>query len=214
MWGRGEDLLAGGFRINDPGPKSRAKTMLALMTLALVADASSSEADRRLSIMTALYEQVCLKAFPDDRSVEKLMKAQDARELSPDEVKVTMGKDPARAWELKGGGPTVWIEFPPFHACSVRWNISQMSGLGDYQSVAQAYESTRSGFQPIEATDADRDDIHIHAVGERRTLPSQAIESLFVIDQHISDPKRREAGETGVVLRFVHQFSQPPTGAK
>ncbi len=184
--------------------------MLVSMLLAFVAGTSAVEADQRLSKMTTLYEQVCLKAFPNDGAVETLMNAQDARELSPDQVKVTMGNDPARAWELKGGGATVWIEFPPFHACSVRWNIPQMVGLGAYHAVAEAYESAGSGFKPIEAVDTEQSGIHIHTIGEQRILPSQATESLFVIDQHISDPKRREAGETGVVLRFVHQFTQPP----
>ena len=180
--------------------------MSVLMVLALVADAGSSVADQRLANMTALYDQVCLKAFPDDKAVETLMKAQGARELSPDQVKVTMGDDPARGWVLKGEGATVWIEFPPFHACSVRWSTPQFSGLGPYRAVADQYESSRGGFTPIEPLDTDRGAIHIHAVGERRTLPNQAAESLFVIDQSINDPKRREAGETGVVLRFVHQF--------
>jgi hypothetical protein len=183
--------------------------MFVSMLLALVADTNSSEADQRLSRMTKFYEQVCLKAFPDDGAVAMLMKAQDARELSPDEVKVTMRDDPARGWELKGEGATVWIEFPPFHACSVRWNAPQISDLGVYRQVADAYEGARSGFIPIAPFDADQGVIHIHAVGEQRTLQSQATESLFVFDQHISDPKRREAGETGVVLRFVHQFWEP-----
>lgn len=184
--------------------------MLVSMLLALVSGTSASEADQRLSHMTALYEQACLKAFPDDKAVESLMKAQDARELSPDEVKVTMGNDPARGWELKGGGATVWIEFPPFHACSVRWNTSEVGDLGAYRQAADAYERGLAGFRPMAPMDANQGAIHIHAIGDQRVLQGQGAESLMVIDQHISDPKRREAGETGVVLRFVHQFAPPP----
>ena len=48
-----------------------------------------------------------------------------------------------------------------------------------------------------------------------RTFPDDTSESLFFFDQHITDPKRRAAGETGVVLRFVHQFAPaPPSNAK
>jgi hypothetical protein len=186
--------------------------MLVWMLAALVAGTSSSEADQRLANMAMLYDQVCLKTFPDDEAVATLMKAQGARELSPDEVKVTMRDDPARGWELKGGGATVWVEFPPFHACSVRWNAPQIGDLGVYRQVANAYEGSHGGFKPMAPLDGDQGVIHIHAVGEQRRLQSQATESLFVFDQHISDPKRREAGETGVVLRFVHQFTQPPQG--
>lgn len=184
--------------------------MLLSVLLALVSGTSASEADQRLSDMATLYEQVCLKAFPDDMAVENLMKAQDARELSPDQVKVTMGNDPARAWELKGGGATVWIEFPPFHACSVRWNTSQIGDLGAYRRTADTYERGLAGFRPMAPIDGDQGAIHIHAIGDQRVMQDQGAESLMVIDQHISDPKRREAAETGVVLRFVHQFAPPP----
>ena len=34
-------------------------------------------------------------------------------------------------------------------------------------------------------------------------------ESLMVIDQHITDPARRAAGETGTEVRFVHQIAEP-----
>jgi hypothetical protein len=184
--------------------------MSVLVLLALVANTGSPMAEQRLSDMTALYNQVCLKAFPDDKAVESLMKAQDARELAPDEVKVTMGGDPARGWELKGREATVWVEFPPFHACSVRWNTPPVSDYGVYRAVAFAYESARSGFKPLKPIETDQGPIHIHAFGEQRALPNEVIESLFVIEQNISDPKRRDAGETGIVLRFVHQFMQPP----
>jgi len=182
--------------------------------LALVAATGSLGADQRLSRMTAIYEKVCLSAFPDDNAVEALMKTQDARELSPAEVKVTMNADPARGWELVDGKATVWLELPPFHACSVRWNTQSIDDLGIYRTVADAYESAKGGFKPMKTFDSDHGDIHVHAVGEQRTLPSQAVESLFVIDQHITDARRRDAGETGVVLRFVHQITQPPNGSK
>jgi hypothetical protein len=58
--------------------------------------------------------------------------------------------------------------------------------------------------------DTDYGDIHVHAVGEQRVLSDGGRESLFIFDQHITDPKRRAAGETGFVLRFVHQFAPPP----
>jgi hypothetical protein len=57
------------------------------MLLALAATASPDQ-DQGLSQMTVLYEQVCLKAFPDDKAVEALMGKQNAKELTPDEVRV------------------------------------------------------------------------------------------------------------------------------
>jgi hypothetical protein len=184
-----------------------------LMLLGLAA-ATAVDAGQRLSQMTALYEQVCLKAFPDDKAVAALMAKRGARELTRDEVKVTMRDDPARGWDIaQDGSASVWLEFPPFHSCSVRWNAPDIGELHEYRAIADAYERARGGFHPIDPLEGDQGDIHIHAVGEQRVLPDRTAESLFVFDQHISDPKRRAAGETGVVLRFVHQFAPPPPGA-
>lgn len=184
-----------------------------LLFLALLAGASPSDADQRTARMTALYDQVCLKTFPDDKAIVALMAARHARELTPEEVKITMGDDPARGWDLNDGGATLWIEFPPFHACSVRWNTPEIGDLSAYRAFADKYEKDVGGFEPIESFEGDQGDIHIRAVGEQRMLPDRSAESLFIFDQHISDPKRREAGETGVVLRFVHQFAPPEPGA-
>jgi hypothetical protein len=180
-----------------------------LMLLPLLAEISTAEADQRLARMTALYEQVCLKTFPDDKAVAALMAARNARELTPAEVKVTMNDDPARGWDLNDGGATLWIELPPYHTCSVRWNTPRIGDLSAYRAIADKYESTTSGYTPIPPFDRDAGDIHVHAIGEQRILPNKGAESLFIFDQHITDPKRREAGETGFVLRFVHQFAPP-----
>jgi len=180
-----------------------------LMLLALLADTNATDFDQRLTRMATLYEQVCLKTFPDDKAVAALMTARNARELTPGEVKVTMNNDPARGWELNDGGATLWIEFPPYHACSVRWNAPRIGDLSAYRAIADKYESATGGYFPIQPYDGDTGDIHIHATGEQRKLPTKGAESLFIFDQHITDPKRREAGETGVVMRFVHQFAPP-----
>jgi hypothetical protein len=183
-----------------------------LMLLALLADIAGAEADRRLANMAALYEQVCLKTFPDDKAVVAAMTERHSRELSVDEVKVTMGDDPARGWELTGGGATAWIEFPPYHACSIRWNAPAIGDLQPYRKIADAYEARVGGFRPTAPYDADQGDIHVHIVGERRRLADGSSETLMFVDQSIGNAKRRDAGETGVVLRFVHQFAPPESG--
>jgi len=138
------------------------------------------------------------------------MAKQSARELTPDEVKVTMRDDPARGWYLvQDGSASVWLEFPPFHACSVRWNTPDIGDLHEYRALTEKYESAIGGFSPLDPYDDDQGEIHIHAVGEQRILPNQSRESLFIFEQHISDPNRRASGETGFVLRFVHQFAPP-----
>ncbi len=183
--------------------------MLLLLAASLAATARPPAVeDKRLAQMAALYDQVCLKAFPDDKAVAALMAVHQARELSPAEVKVTMRDDPARGWDL-GDRVSVWTEFPPFHACSVRWSASAIGDLGAYRAIADEYERKVGGFEPMQPFDTDDGDLHIRAVGEQRTLPDRSTESLFFFEQHITDPKRRAAGETGVSLRFVHQFAAP-----
>jgi hypothetical protein len=190
-----------------------------LMLLALVAGARSADTDtavanERVARMTALYEQICLKAFPDDKAVEAIMSARHARPLTQEEVKITMQDDPAEGWALGGdGNPTVWIEFPPYHACSVRWNTPEPGDLKAYRGVSAKYEKATGGFHAIDAFSKEVDGIGIHALGERRSSSDGSVESLFVIDQHVLDPNRRAEGETGYVVRLVHQFDLTQTRA-
>lgn len=177
-----------------------------LTILGLLASTASAETDRQLSQITALYDEVCLKAFPNDKAVEALMRSREAVEYTPEQMKVTFGDDPGRGWELRDGSASVWLEFPPYHACSVRWNAREFGGLGPYRSVVRRYEQQHGGFVPMKAMERDMGDIHVRATGERRRLANGSWETLYVFDQHITDARRQAAGETGFVLRFVHQY--------
>ena len=183
--------------------------MLALLALATAA-ATTAEADDRIAKMAALYDEICLKAFPDDAAVIALAGAKAAREYTVEEVRVTMRDDPARGWLLPDGTTTIWLEFPPFHACSVRWTMPELGDPAPYAAVIERYKKSTDGFQSMRPIDADQGPIHIRAVGETRPLPEGGAETLFIIQQHITDPKRRAAGETGLSVRFVHQFAPPP----
>ena len=183
--------------------------MLIILAMLAGAGAAPTEADERASKMAALYDEVCLKSFPNDAAVDAAMDARGARKLPQDEVKVTFGDDPGRAWEIKDGSATVWLELPPYHACSVRWNSPDIPDFGAYRAIADRYEAQLGGYSAVGPWDSDVGDIHIHAVGEQRKRPDGGYESLFIFEQHITDPKRRAAGETGHSLRFVHQFAPP-----
>lgn len=185
-----------------------------MLSILALAAAASAEVDARTARLTALYDEVCLRAFPDDKAVAALMTSKNAQEMSQNEVKVTMRDDPARGWHLPGEQATVWLELPPFHACSVRWSAPATGDLAPYRALAERYEKAIGGFEPLRPFDADQGPIHVHAVGEARTLADQGAESLFFFVQHITDPQRRAAGATGLVLRFVHQLAPPPAAAK
>ena len=174
--------------------------------LGLFGAAFSPAADLQMERMTALYEDVCLKAFPNDKAVEAAMRSRKARGLTPEEVRVTMRDDPGRGWELQDKSASVWLEFPPYHACSVRWNASELGDLAPYRAVTRSYQEQQGGFVPMKTMERDMGDINVRAIGERRRLANGSWETMYVFDQHITDAKRRAAGETGYVLRFVHQF--------
>ena len=160
--------------------------------------------------MATLYDEVCLQAFPIDGAVDKAMAARGATPLTPDQVRVTLVDDPGRGWVVKDGDREmlVFLELPPFHACSVRqFTTAGFADLTAYRAVADPFEQAHPGFVGLGAPyDVDKGDLHIHAIGEQRTLPGGGQESLFVFDQHVIDPAKRAAGSTRVNVRFVHQI--------
>ena len=141
------------------------------------------------------------------------MVAHGAKALTPDEVKVTLVDDPGRGWVMDDGGHSIQImlELPPFHACSVRrWITELPDAMPAYRAVADRFEADHRGFSRMAPFEREADALHIHAVGEQRGLPGGGAESLFVFDQHVTDPARRAKGETTVNLRFVHQLHTAP----
>lgn len=182
--------------------------MLTLLAAILaVPQAEPARAD--VPKMAALYDEICLRTFPIDEHVDALMARKGATALTPDQVKVTLRDDPGRAWWIKDGERTysVFLELPPFHACSVRGNVgSGTRDLTGYRAAVDAFKASHRGFATQPPMDADQGDIHIHAETEFRELPDGTGEQLMMIDQSITNAERRAKGETGTVLRFVHQI--------
>ncbi|WP_419807283.1 NMCC_0638 family (lipo)protein [Sphingomonas sp.] len=167
--------------------------------------------DPRLPRMAALYEEVCLKAFPNDGAIDRAMTRKGVTPLTPEQVRVTMNDDPARGWSFDDDGKTVlvFLELPPYHACSVRWPAAAGTpDLAPYRAVADPYMATATGWITMPPTNMDRGDIHISAGGAQRMVPSGGSEALYIIDQTITDPARRAAGETGIDRRLVHQLKE------
>lgn len=179
----------------------------------IAAAAGHSPADPVVARMAALYQEVCLTAFPYDDQVDALMAAKGARPLTPDQVKVTLRDDPGRGWETPdadGQSTFVFLELPPYHACSVRHMTE--NGLGEpsaYQAIVSRFKESRPGFAPAAPMDQVVGGLHIQATIEQRPLPGGSAEALMVFEQRIADPKRVAAGETRVSLRFVHQIATP-----
>jgi hypothetical protein len=185
--------------------------MWTAMALALAAAPLGQTAsdDGVLARMAALYDTVCLKAFPNDDAVAAAMTARGAVPLKPREVKIYLHDDPGRGWTLGDGGGSfiVTVEAPPYHACSVRRTTpAGFADLAAYYAVATPYEQTVDGFTKVEPMDMQYGKIGSHAIGEQKVAPDGSAESLFVFSNTPNDPRERAKGNTAVEVRFVHQF--------
>lgn len=181
----------------------------AMLLIAGVPDASDPTYVRaaRLARAVDLYETACLRTFPDDQALDALMAARGATPLSDADVKVTLLDDPGRAWQVGEGAERllVFLELPPYHACSVRFTMPDAQyDLRSYRDVERRYIGDAT-FTDVEPLEADQGDLHLHLVGKQRSVAG-GTETLMIVDQHITDIARRKAGETGVPLRFVRQI--------
>ncbi len=161
----------------------------------------------RLARAVDLYETACLRTFPDDQALDALMTARGARPLSDADVKVTLRDDPGRAWQVGEGAERllVFLELPPYHACSVRFTMPDAQyDLGGYRDVERRYIGN-ARFTDVAPLEGDHGDLRLRLIGKRRSVAG-GTETLMIVDQHITDIARRKAGETGVSLRFVRQI--------
>lgn len=183
-----------------------------LIAAALLLQATAATPAAGVARMTALFDQVCLKAFPDDAKVDAAMVAAKAIRLTDAQAQVTLRDDPGRGWVVKGGGAAVLVmlELPPYHACSVRGLVGDgLHDLAAFTRATDAYKSAHPGFAAEPPFDGERGGIRIHTTNEVRALPGGGTESLMVIAQTVIDAKQLGAGETASPLRFVHQIRGP-----
>jgi hypothetical protein len=186
------------------------------IALALLAQAAADPGPTTIADMVALYDAACLRAFPDDAALDRLMTARKATALTPEQVRVTLHDDPGRGWVVRGKGKPVMVmlELPPFHACSVRALVGEgPHDLSALRTVTDAYKRTHPGFTAEPVFEGERGGIRIRAENETRRLPDGGAEALMVIDQRVTDPARLGPGQTAAPLRFVHQIRAAAQGA-
>jgi hypothetical protein len=164
----------------------------------------------QLAEMLDIYDSACLRAFPDERAVARVMADRGASALSDAQVRVYLHEDPGYGWRIAGrtGIFNLTIENPPYHACAVRtMTASGFPDLGPYQALARRYEAGR-GFAPMRHMQFTRDNIEVAGGGEQRSTPDGGSESLLVI---VGTPieRFRARGDTAVEVRFTHQFARP-----
>lgn len=183
--------------------------LAAATSAATLAAATTPAAPPIVARMVSLYDDACLKTFPDDAALDAAMARRKATPLTAEQVKVTLGSDPGRGWIVRDGGPPILVvlELPPYHACSVRALAGDgPHDLAPYRAAVDAYKATRPGFAPEPAMDVERGGIHMHAESDRRVLSDGTNEALMVIEQKVVDPAQMAPGTTAAPLRFVHQI--------
>lgn len=179
------------------------------MLLAAALATQAVAPDRTLARMTALYDEICLQAFPIDAGVDTAMAGKAATALTTDQVKIYLHDDPGRGWTIpdEEGKFIVTIENPPYHACAVR-RMTPMGfvDLSPYRAVVDRFEAGHGGFAAMKELNMALGDIKSHAVGDQRALPGGGGEALYVFDNHVNDPAARARGQTAIEMRFVHQI--------
>ena len=158
--------------------------------------------------MVALYDEVCLHAFPDDEAAARAVARYRASPLSREDVRRFLHDDPGMGWQIAGrtGRFHVTIEqSPPYHSCAVRtMTAAGFADMGPYQAAISRYASGR-GFERFDPMDRVVRELRIVGGGERRVDADGSSESLLVI---LTTPagEHRARGHTAVEVRFAHQY--------
>ncbi|MBV9883435.1 MAG: hypothetical protein JO276_10545 [Sphingomonadaceae bacterium] len=163
----------------------------------------------QLAEMIALYDEICLRAFPSDQAVAQAMAAHGAAPMASAEVRIYLHDDPGRGWNLTGRTAPfqVTLEAPPYHACGIRtMTVAGFPDMAPYHALARRFEG-EGGYRSFGPQSMDMDDIQTTGAGEQRALPNGA-EALMVF---LTTPsgKHRDAAHQAVEVRFVHQFAPP-----
>ncbi len=162
--------------------------------------------------LIALYDEICLRAFPDDEATARAAGRHGATPLPAAEVRGFLHDDPGIGWALRGrtGLFHVMLEqAPPYHSCSVRtMTANGFADLGPYHALAARFEQGRR-FQPIDRIERDLRGLHLTGFGESFTGPGGNNELLLVAIARASD-ENRARGDTAIEMRFEHQFYTAP----
>lgn len=162
--------------------------------------------------LIALYDEICLRAYPDEDAAIRATTRYDVTSLSPEELRQFLHDDPGIGWELRGrtGRFVVAIErSPPYRSCSVRtMTANGFADLGPYQALAARYEQGRR-FEPISRIDRTVRGLHVIGTGEILVDPDGSSDMLLVAIASASDESRAR-GNTAIEVRFEHQFYRSP----
>ena len=175
-----------------------------MLTLALAINAvASPPPPNAVADLAALYDKVCLQAFPDDAAVERFMATTAAVRLT--EVRRYLHDDPGIGWDLPdaGGKTIVTIEAPPYHACAVRREMPvETVDLAAFHTLADRFEAANGTFEKMAPMKFDINGQHSVGAARARMFPDGSGEALMVFENR---PIAPTPGMAPLEIRFVHQ---------
>jgi hypothetical protein len=194
-------------------------TAVAVLCLAGAAQAAGSRPYERpdpapdpagqLAEMLTLYDEICLRTFPDDAAVARALEARGAVALTDAEVKSFLHDDPGRGWRVVGkrGTFNLTVEAPPYHACGVRTNtVAGFPSMKPYQDLVARYGQGRT-FQKIGPINQEVEGAQSVGAGDMAMKGALAEGLLVFTAQPL--PANRAASGDAIQVRFVHQLVDP-----
>lgn len=159
--------------------------------------------------MLTLYEEICLKTFPDDEAVARAVEGRGGVAMTDAEVKSILHDDPGRGWRIAGKTAPfkLTVEAPPFHACGVRTNtVAGFPSMQPYQDLIARYEKGRA-FQKVGPINQEVQGTQSVGAGDM-AMKGKLAEGLLVFTVQPLPANRDSAGDA-IQVRFVHQLVDP-----
>jgi hypothetical protein len=167
------------------------------------------DAAAQLAEMLTLYDEICLKAFPDDAAVARAVEARGGVAMTGAEVKSILHDDPGRGWHIAGKTApfNLTVEAPPYHACGVRTNtIAGFPSMQPYQDLVARYGQGRT-FQKVGPVNQEVGGNQSVGAGDM-TMRGSLAEGLLVFTVQPLPANRAVSGDA-IQVRFVHQLVDP-----
>ena len=186
------------------GPLALAWAALAIAA-ALPANAQPSRTDA--DELGTLFDQVCLRAFPDDAALDRDATHRHAAALTRARVQDYLHDDPGRGWSYTTALASyiITIEQPPFHACAIRrMTPSGLPGTDRFTAAVNGYVTSRHAAltsMPRQAM-TTADGAALTASGQSINRADGSVAETFLViitDYH----------DRGVEVRYVHQIPSP-----
>ncbi len=171
--------------------------------------------------LTALFGDLCLRAFPDGAALATAIAAHAGRAVPGNGVAAYLKDDPGHAWRITTplGLYVVTLEDPPYRACGIRrMTPSGLASAVPFRQAVEAYVAAHDLVpQPMRDQRLDTPSgVTLHAFSLPATSRAGDGEGFILVlsNYHGRPPTefRDDAkGGVGVEVRFVHQLTPRAT---